>query len=78
MVKSLSILNYTLNQRYNKICYHRVSKAQAADIIQVDWIEGIRNLAGLFTKIKISITTRKGIISKICNNSLAVVTLNEG
>ena len=53
-------------------------EAQAVEISWVVWIEGIRNLAGLFTKIKISITTRKGIISKICNNSLAVVTLNEG
>ena len=48
-------------------------ESQADDIIWVDCIEGIRNLAGLFTETTTYNPTIQGIISKIFNNGVAVV-----
>ena len=49
------IPTYNLKKIHNAICYHQVREAQAYGIIQVGWIEDIRNLDDSFTKTKIYI-----------------------
>ena len=49
VVKNFNTPSSTLNKRNNTTFYHRVRKAQAANIIWVGWIEGIRKLADFFT-----------------------------
>ena len=78
VVTNLSISSSTLNKIHNVICYHHVRVAYSDEIIWVGWIEGIRNLADLFTKKTIYIPTRQGIISLIFNNSGKVVTSDGG
>ena len=73
VVKNLIIPYSTLNNRHISICYNWVREAQVDDIIRVGWIEVIRNSVDLFTKTTISIPTRQGILSKIFNNSAAVI-----
>ena len=48
------------------------------EIIWVGWIEGIKNFSVLFTKTKISIPKRQGILSRISNNGVVIVTLDRG
>ena len=73
VVKNLRNPTSTLNRVHDAIFYHWVKEAQADDIIWVVWIEGIRNLYGLFTET-LNNPTIQGIISKIFNNSASVVT----
>jgi hypothetical protein len=72
-VQNSSVPESTLSKRHNAICYHRVREAQAAEIIKVGWIEGIRNLADLFTKTTLAINTRDAIVSKIFDNNATKV-----
>ena len=58
--------------------YPSIREDTVAEIIWVGYIEGIRNLSEFFTKKTIYIPTRQGIISKIFNNSSAVVTSDGG
>ena len=53
VVKNQRIPTPTLNKANNTILYHQVREDQAGNIISVDWIEGIRKLADLFTKKKV-------------------------
>ena len=73
VVQNSSVPESTLSKRHNAICYHRVREAQAAEIIKVGWIEGIRNLADLFTKTTLAINTRDAIVSKIFDNNATKV-----
>ena len=53
-------------------------ESQAGEIIWVGWIEGIIELASLFTKAKHYIPTRQDIISNIFNKNVAVITSDGG
>ena len=78
MVNNLSIPTSDLNKIHEVIFDHCVREAHAAEIIWVGWMEGIRNLAGFSTKTKKYIPTIQGVISKISNNSVSVVTSDRG
>ena len=78
VVKNLIIPTSHLNKIHNSIFYHQVREAQAAEIIWVGWIEGIRKLADFFTNAENYIPTRQGIISKIFNENEVVATLYGG
>jgi len=54
-----------LNKRHNAICYHRVREAQATGIVRVDWIEGQKNVADLFTKTTLSKENKRRFVQFI-------------
>lgn len=51
VVKSATRPESTLKKKHNAIAYHRVREAQAADVIQIGWVESGKNHADLLTKL---------------------------
>ena len=51
VVNNASRPELTLSKKHNQICFHRAREAVAAGICRVGWVDGIENLADLFTKV---------------------------
>ena len=45
MTKNATLPQSVMNKSHNEIFYHRVRKAQAAEVIRVGWIQGEYNQA---------------------------------
>jgi RPA family protein len=50
VVKNSTRPEATLKKKHNDIAYHRVCEAQAAKIVAIAHIEGLKNPADIFTK----------------------------
>ena len=58
MTKNATLPQSVLNKSHNEICYHRVCKAQAAEVIILGWIQSEYNQADLVTTTNLSTKRR--------------------
>ena len=73
VTKNLTLPQSVLNKRHNALFYHRVSYAQAVEVIRVGWIQGEYNQADLLTKTTLSTKRSYKLASKIMRNNGFVI-----
>ena len=69
VVKNSSIPASVLHKMHTVIFYHRVKEDQSVGILQVGWILGEFNPAGLFTKSTTPGNTRHYLVGSIFSNT---------
>ena len=69
MTKNATLPQSVPNKRHTEICYHRVCKAQASEVIRVVWIQGEYNQYDLGTKTNLITKRRYKLANEIMRNN---------